>query len=276
MTHRSYNTFGVLTDEYGVSDETGILTADETANAVDCIFGYTGKMFDEVTELQNNVNRWYNPELGKWLSEDPIGFNAGDTNVYRYVGNNTIQFSDPLGLIKSQDKRVSAIFIYINTANAPTDFVFDEVEDCVENIFRHSKVWVFICETNEEIRPNSHVYYVDFHQGGDVSHPVAQTNGECTTIWHNEKDSDLWGDKYGMKPTPEVIYANIITHEVFWHGVLDRLDSDSIFNFLDPDYYFDDCDEQTSWGSSNDISGSVLIKIPAAHIKQIEHALEYR
>ena len=45
VNHRSYNAFGVLTDE--------------TASAVDCLFGYTGKMFDEVTELQNNVNRWY-------------------------------------------------------------------------------------------------------------------------------------------------------------------------------------------------------------------------
>ena len=98
VNHRSYNTFGVLTDEYGVSDETGILTAGETANAVDCLFGYTGKIFDEVTELQNNVNRWYNPELGKWLSEDPIGFNAGDTNVYRYVGNNAVNRMDASGL----------------------------------------------------------------------------------------------------------------------------------------------------------------------------------
>ena len=89
VTHRSYNTFGVLTDE--------------TANAVDCIFGYTGKMFDEVTELQNNVNRWYNPELGKWLSEDPIGFDGMDANLYCYVGNAVITLVDVNGLECSGD-----------------------------------------------------------------------------------------------------------------------------------------------------------------------------
>ncbi|MDD3470435.1 MAG: hypothetical protein PHE53_10745 [Thermoguttaceae bacterium] len=84
VTHRSYNTFGVLTDE--------------TASAVDCLFGYTGKMFDDVTELQNNVNRWYNPTLGKWLSEDPIGFNRMDVNLYRYVRNGVSNYIDTTGL----------------------------------------------------------------------------------------------------------------------------------------------------------------------------------
>lgn len=32
--------------------------------------------------------RYYNPETGRFLSEDPIGFLAGDVNLYRYVNNN--------------------------------------------------------------------------------------------------------------------------------------------------------------------------------------------
>ena len=32
------------------------------------------------------------------MSEDPIGFNAGDTNHYRYVFNNPLGYSDPFGL----------------------------------------------------------------------------------------------------------------------------------------------------------------------------------
>ena len=55
-------------------------------------------MYDEVTELQNNIKRWYNPELGKWLSEDPIGFEDGDTNIYRYVGNSAPNFHDAFSL----------------------------------------------------------------------------------------------------------------------------------------------------------------------------------
>ena len=29
-----------------------------------------------------NPNRWYDATVGKWLSQDPIGFTAGDTNTY--------------------------------------------------------------------------------------------------------------------------------------------------------------------------------------------------
>jgi RHS repeat-associated protein len=48
--------------------------------------------------LQYNRNRWYDPNLGRWLSQDPIGFSAGDPNLYRYVGNNVPNLADPSGL----------------------------------------------------------------------------------------------------------------------------------------------------------------------------------
>ena len=35
---------------------------------------------------------------GRWLSRDPIGFEGGDFNFYRYVGNNTVNRNDPSGL----------------------------------------------------------------------------------------------------------------------------------------------------------------------------------
>jgi uncharacterized protein RhaS with RHS repeats len=36
--------------------------------------------------------------LGEVLSEDPLGFEAGDPNLYAYVGNSPVLFIDPLGL----------------------------------------------------------------------------------------------------------------------------------------------------------------------------------
>jgi len=63
------------------------------------LFGYTGKQLDEATSLQHNLNRWYDARLGQWISEDPIGFAAGDENVRRYVGNLILLTSDPSGLI---------------------------------------------------------------------------------------------------------------------------------------------------------------------------------
>ncbi len=40
----------------------------------------------------------YDPTVGRWLSQDPIGFQAGDPNLYRYVGNSPTNFTDPSGL----------------------------------------------------------------------------------------------------------------------------------------------------------------------------------
>lgn len=40
----------------------------------------------------------YDPSIGRWLSEDPLGFEAGDSNLYRYVGNGPTNATDPSGL----------------------------------------------------------------------------------------------------------------------------------------------------------------------------------
>jgi RHS repeat-associated protein len=83
VNHRRYDTYGNRLSQSGPSEIS---------------FGYTGKYFDETTRLQNNYSRWYDPRLGKWISQDPIGFAAGDANLYRYVGNSPTMATDPSGL----------------------------------------------------------------------------------------------------------------------------------------------------------------------------------
>jgi hypothetical protein len=41
--------------------------------------------------------RWYDPQQGRFVSEDPIGLRGG-TNFYRYVGNDPLNHKDPFGL----------------------------------------------------------------------------------------------------------------------------------------------------------------------------------
>ncbi len=72
-------------------------------------FAYTGKLFDAKTGLQWNINRWYDPKVGRWISEDPIGFGDG-VNTSCYVKNRPIQSMDSLGLWK-QARRNSTIYI---------------------------------------------------------------------------------------------------------------------------------------------------------------------
>jgi len=45
--------------------------------------------------------RIYRPSGGKWLSNDPLGFDARDYNLYRYVQNNPVNRIDASGLMGS-------------------------------------------------------------------------------------------------------------------------------------------------------------------------------
>jgi RHS repeat-associated protein len=60
-------------------------------------FTYTAREFDAESGLYYYRARYYDPTIGRFLTEDPIGFNGG-INLYTYVGNNPTNFVDPLGL----------------------------------------------------------------------------------------------------------------------------------------------------------------------------------
>ncbi|MBX7166851.1 MAG: hypothetical protein K1X74_11025 [Pirellulales bacterium] len=61
-------------------------------------YQFTGREYDSATGQQYNRARWYNAKTGRWISEDPIGFAAGDANLNRYVGNAPTDGLDPSGL----------------------------------------------------------------------------------------------------------------------------------------------------------------------------------
>jgi RHS repeat-associated protein len=90
-----------LTDENGIVKTT--YSYDPFGNttisgeASDNPFQYTGRENDG-TGLYYYRARYYSPELQRFISEDPIGFDGGDVNLMAYVGNNPVNFVDPLGL----------------------------------------------------------------------------------------------------------------------------------------------------------------------------------
>jgi RHS repeat-associated protein len=60
-------------------------------------FGFTGRELDPETGLYYYRARYYDPLVGRFISVDSIGFQAGDTNLYRYVFNSPTQGIDPTG-----------------------------------------------------------------------------------------------------------------------------------------------------------------------------------
>jgi len=85
LYHAAYDSFGQITSETGTGGDR---------------FGFTGREHDAETGLYHYRARMYDPETGRFTEQDPIGFDAGDANLYRYVGNGPANAVDPSGLFQ--------------------------------------------------------------------------------------------------------------------------------------------------------------------------------
>jgi RHS repeat-associated protein len=90
------NNNGVVLDAINY-DAFGNVTS-ETNPAQASRFGWAGGVRDMQTGLIFFDNRYYNPQTGRWTTKDPSSFRAGDANLYRYVGNDVTNATDPTGL----------------------------------------------------------------------------------------------------------------------------------------------------------------------------------
>lgn len=74
----------------------GKVNTTEAAN--NSPYQYTSRESDS-TELNYYRARYHSPGLHRFVSEDPIGFGAGDANLFSYTQNSPINFTDPTGHI---------------------------------------------------------------------------------------------------------------------------------------------------------------------------------
>ena len=99
MTGYTYTAFGETT-----GDNNNVLNP----------FGYTGEYTDTETGLIYLRNRYYDPEIGMFITEDPA---KDGLNWYVYCGGNPVMFVDPWGL--------DAYIIY----DPSEDFMTDQAKD---------------------------------------------------------------------------------------------------------------------------------------------------
>lgn len=67
----------------------------DTAHAVE--FAFHGQFLDTETGYYDYGYRYYSPQIGRWLSKDPIG-ESGGANLYFIVANDLLNGNDYLGL----------------------------------------------------------------------------------------------------------------------------------------------------------------------------------
>jgi RHS repeat-associated protein len=89
LTNASGNTVEVY--EYDVYGRVGATDANHPNRIL-----FTGREYDKETGLYYYRARYYNPQIGRFLQTDPIGYDAG-MNLYRYCANNPVTLKDPSG-----------------------------------------------------------------------------------------------------------------------------------------------------------------------------------
>jgi RHS repeat-associated protein len=102
----TYEAFGKIRAESG----TGLLFPNR--------FTYTAResLFDSLGFYYYRA-RVMDPNVGRFTSEDPLGYDVGGINLYRYTSNNPLILSDPLGLYDA-----------------------DKCHECLQQAFDHFKI----------------------------------------------------------------------------------------------------------------------------------------
>ncbi len=88
---------GAVVESFTYDNHYGIITNHTKTIETNNPYGYTARVVD-TSELYYYRARYYDPELQRFISQDPIGFASGDFNWYRYVGSDPVNFVDPSGL----------------------------------------------------------------------------------------------------------------------------------------------------------------------------------
>lgn len=84
----AYDPFGVKMKQIGTFDQP---------------YQFSTKPYDLQTGLSEFGYRYYDAKVGKWMTRDPIG-ERGGINLYGFVGNNAVNWIDPLGLTETDPR----------------------------------------------------------------------------------------------------------------------------------------------------------------------------
>jgi RHS repeat-associated protein len=102
-------------------DGFGKANVREIENGIVNNLRYPGQYEDAETKLHYNDRRYYDPDTGRYITRDPIGFEGG-INLYTYAGHNPINYTDPTGefiplCIAANYLRCMAVCTLISTAS---------------------------------------------------------------------------------------------------------------------------------------------------------------
>ncbi|MDT0594942.1 RHS repeat-associated core domain-containing protein [Glaciecola petra] len=93
-------------------------------------FTFTGREYEADINVYDYRARAYDPAARRFISEDPIGFEANDANLYRYVFNNPLNATDPSGKSAAQEYGVILCKIVVPQAGQ-----YKVVGQCLSDLY---------------------------------------------------------------------------------------------------------------------------------------------
>ncbi|MBK7838305.1 MAG: RHS repeat-associated core domain-containing protein [Candidatus Obscuribacter sp.] len=162
-------------------------------------FGYTGQRRDaELDGLHYYKMRVYSPKIGRFLQPDPVGYaGASDFNLYSYVGNRSLKFTDPMG--QAAVSFWFLIFLYIAwflvfVALGTQALATDAGIRANPAAYKHEPLKVY--DVLDLLRPLSGLpFYQEYYQNlaavgvksGDGWYPAGYIDGVAPAGWYTQE-----------------------------------------------------------------------------------------
>jgi RHS repeat-associated protein len=142
-------------------NEWGNVTADSSAGFQ--VIGFAGGIYDPDTGLVRFGARDYDPMVGRWTAKDPIRFDGDDSNLYRYVLDDSVNLVDPIGKAGSGPTNGPS-------SGSPSPGADDAVNSCPIGQFKDRRKCGGICR-KKWVPELKGTYCVCTNQGGDYVCP---------------------------------------------------------------------------------------------------------
>ncbi len=181
-------------------------------------------MFDAVTGLQWNINRWYDPKIGRWISEDPIGFWASDANLNRYVGN------DPQIAIDLHGNKAFFLRMMYQFTHSSTPLMADMItelkrifNECTGRYLSAGDTFIFSTMVTTSV-PGTNTGEISVGPVGcntvvvyakDSNTGVALGVGNSYQLNLNSSRIETHRSAFNPQPTSSDTFAMVIAHEIW-------------------------------------------------------------
>ncbi|MDD3793571.1 MAG: DUF6531 domain-containing protein [Candidatus Gracilibacteria bacterium] len=151
---------------------------------------FTGREYERGLQLYYNRARYYNPELGRFISRDPIDI-SDDVNLYSYVGNSVVSYSDVLGFAKQ---------FGINFVREYDKFLKLEDEyNIINNKFNRALINPLDYKTSELLRPLRNQAYFELIAQEEITKELHYSRNKYN-VDAGDNISLVNGNKWGELP----------------------------------------------------------------------------